>query len=82
MNQNHLDQTPVSENGSIRNLLFPMERMIYIHTDMDGVITCNCIYPSWKLEILQGKDFEILQNDPEYIALCDRVKVLIKTRTK
>ena len=60
----------------------PMERMIYIHTDMDGVIACNCIYPSWKLEILQGKDFEMLQNDPEYIALCDRVKALIKTRTK
>ncbi len=60
----------------------PAERMIYIHTDMNGCITCYCIFPSLELKTLQGKDFEPLHNHPEFINLCQRVKALIITKPK
>ena len=58
------------------------ERMIFIHTHMNGVITCYCVYPSNILRDLQGKDFDPLKVNSEFEQLCERVKALIVTKPK
>ncbi len=58
----------------------PKERNICIHSEMSGLSTCYCIYPSRQLLALQGKDFEILHEHPEFQKLCNRVKALIVTK--
>ena len=58
------------------------ERMIFIHTHMNGVTTCYCVYPSNILRDLQGKDFDTLKVNPKFEELCERVKALIVTKQK
>lgn len=58
------------------------ERMIYIYTQMSGLITCNCIYPGNFLEMLKGKRFERLRGNAEFEALCARVEALAVVRSK
>ena len=58
------------------------ERMIFIHTHMNGVTTCYCVYPSNILRDLQGKDFDPLKVNSEFEQLCERVKALIVTKQK
>ena len=58
------------------------ERMIYIATEMNGMCSCNCIFPSDYFDMLNGKKFEPLREHPEFIKLCERVKALIVTKQK
>ena len=58
------------------------ERMIFIHTYMNGVTRCHCVFPSNMLRDLQGKDFDTLRNHPDFVKLCERVKALIVTKPK
>lgn len=60
----------------------PEERMIYMDTQMNGMCSCYCIFPSNYFDILNGKDFELLRNHPEFKKLCERVKALIVTKPK
>ncbi len=66
----HIDNNPDS----------PMERMIYIRTQMSGMTTCYCIYPSVYYNMLQGKYFDPVRGKPEFTKLCERVKDLIVTK--
>ena len=58
------------------------ERMIFITTTMNGMMTGTCLHPSEHLAALQRKDFDPLRNHPEFEELCDRVKALIVTKPK
>ena len=58
----------------------PEERMIYVKTQMNRMVTCYCIYPSEYWKMLMGKDFEPLHGSSEFEELCERVKALIVTR--
>jgi len=58
----------------------PEERMIYMANQMNGVCSCYCLFPSTYYDILNGNDFEPLRDHPEFIKLCERVKVLIVTK--
>ena len=58
------------------------ERMIFIHTYMNGVTTCYCVYPSNMLRDLQGKNFDALKGNLKFEELCERVKALIITKQK
>ena len=60
----------------------PEERFIYIFTEMSGMSSCYCIFPSNYNDILNGKDFESLRNHPNFVKLCERVKALIITKQK
>lgn len=60
----------------------PKERMIYMATQMNGMSTCCCIFPSYYYDILNGNDFEPLRDHPKFIKLCQRVKALIVTKRK
>ncbi|MBR6709756.1 MAG: hypothetical protein IKL84_08790, partial [Clostridia bacterium] len=60
----------------------PEERFIYIFTEMSGMSTCYCIFPSNYYNILNGKDFDPLRNHPNFVKLCERVKALIVTEQK
>ncbi|MBE6632946.1 MAG: hypothetical protein E7620_01235 [Ruminococcaceae bacterium] len=60
----------------------PEERFIYIFTEMNGMSTCYCIFPSEYYDILNGNDFEPLRDHPKFIKLCERVKALIVTKQK
>ena len=60
----------------------PEERMIYMATQMNGMCSCYCIFPSNYYDILNGNDFEPLRDHPEFTKLCERVKVLIVTKQK
>ncbi len=60
----------------------PEERMIFISTQMNGMSTCYCIYPSNYLDMLKGKSFDPLREREDFSALCERVKALIVTREK
>ena len=60
----------------------PEERMIYMSTQMNGMCSCYCLFPSNYYDILNGNDFEPLRDNPEYTKLCERVKVLIVTKQK
>ena len=58
------------------------ERMIYIRTEMSGMSTCYCIYPSMYYGTLQNGAFDPLRDDPDFKNLCERVKALIVTRER
>ena len=58
----------------------PEERMIFVATQMDGMCTCYCIFPSDYYNVLKGKDFDPIRDHPEFIKLCERVKALIITK--
>ena len=60
----------------------PEERMVYMATQMNGMCSCYCIFPSNYYDILNGKDFEPLRDHPKFIKLCERVKALIVTKQK
>ena len=60
----------------------PEERMIFITTTMNGIVTGNCLYPSAYFSTLQRKEFDTIRNHPEFQNLCERVKALIVTRPK
>ena len=56
------------------------ERIIYIATQMNNMVTCYCIFPSRYYNVINGKDFEPLRDHPKFIKLCERVKALIVTK--
>ena len=56
------------------------KRMIFITTEMNGVMTGICLNPSEQLSTLRGKEFDPLRGHPEFIKLCERVKALIVTK--
>ena len=56
------------------------ERIIYIATQMNNMVTCYCIFPSRYYNVINGKDFEPLRHHPKFIKLCERVKALIVTK--
>ena len=58
------------------------ERIIYIATQMKGMCTCYCIFPSIYYDMLNRKEFEPLRNHTEFIKLCERVKALIVIKPK
>lgn len=58
------------------------ERIIYIETNLSGLTTCDCVFPSRFYDALRGREFEALRNNPEYGKLCQRVRALIVTRPK
>ena len=58
------------------------ERMIFITTKMNGIMTGSCLNPSEQLSALQRKEFDPLCDHPEFIKLCERVKALIVTKKK
>ena len=60
----------------------PEERMIYMATQMNGMCSCYCLFPSNYFDILNGNDFEPLRDHPKFIKLCERVKALIVTKQK
>lgn len=60
----------------------PEERMIYISTQMNGMCSCYCIFPSNYYDILSGKKFQALHEHPDFINLCERVKALIVAKDK
>ena len=60
----------------------PEERMIFITTTMNGMITGYCLHPSAYYSTLQRKEFDPIRNHPEFQNLCERVKALIVTRPK
>ncbi len=60
----------------------PEERMIYMDTQMNGMCSCYCIFPSNYYDILNGNDFEPLRDHPDFTKLCERVKALIVTKQK
>ncbi len=60
----------------------PQERMILIDTHMGKMSRCYCVYPSNYYDVLNGKGFESLRNHPNFVKLCERVKMLIITKQK
>ena len=58
------------------------ERMIFVFTQMGGMTNCYGVFPSEWLNVLMGKEFDPLRNNPEFEKLCDRVKSLIVTKPK
>ena len=60
----------------------PIERDIYIATQMSGMSTCYCIFPSRYLWMFDGDTFAPLHGKPEYKTLCARVRALIVTKEK
>ncbi len=60
----------------------PEERMIFIRTSMNGVISCYCVFPSNVLYDLQKENFDVLKGNLKFEALCDRVRTLIVTKSK
>lgn len=66
-------QSPINAPGE-------QERFIFISTQMRGVTTCYCIYPSNYLPWLRWKAFDALREDPRFQALQKRVEALIVIR--
>ena len=60
----------------------PIERYIYIATQMSGMSTCYCIFPSDYYGMLGGADFVPLHGNPQFEALRERIKALIVTKSK
>lgn len=56
------------------------ERMIFITTKMNGMMTGNCLYPSNYLATLLKSEFDPIRNNPKFEELCERVRVLIVTK--
>ena len=60
----------------------PEERILYLFTEMQGMTSCYCVYPSRYLRVLGGDGFDSLRNRPEFQTLRDRVEALIVTKPK
>lgn len=58
----------------------PEEREIYIYTRLSNLNLCYCIFPSKYWNDLRGDTFAPLHGNPEFEALCERVKALIVTK--
>ncbi|MBE6631787.1 MAG: hypothetical protein E7623_03715 [Ruminococcaceae bacterium] len=58
------------------------ERMIFITTTMNDMMTGNCIHPSEHLDTLHKSEFDPIRNHPKFKELCERVKALIVTKQK
>jgi len=58
----------------------PEERFIFVFTEMNGMSTCYCIFPSDYYDVLNGKNFDSLRDHPNFVKLCERVKALIVTK--
>lgn len=62
----------------------PKERFIFISTRMDGMCTCNCLYPSRFLSIYNNilcqKEFDASRHSPEFTALSNRMQALVVTK--
>lgn len=58
------------------------ERMITFESRTGDILLYHGLYPSRFYDALRGKEFEALQNNPEFEKLCQRVKALIVTRPK
>ena len=58
----------------------PKERMIYVSTQMNGMCTCYCLFPSNYYDMLKDSSFDPVRDEAEFIKLCDRVKSLIVTK--
>ena len=58
----------------------PEERAVMISSWLKGVHNCQCIFPSSYYELLSGEKFEALHKNPDFAALCERVKKLVITR--
>lgn len=58
----------------------PEERMIFIASKIEDSSVCCCIYPNESLRYLNRPIFESLRENPQFTALCDRVKALVVTR--
>lgn len=56
----------------------PEERMVYMATQMNGMSTCYCIFPSQYYDVLSESSFDPIRNHPEFKKLCERVKALIE----
>lgn len=60
----------------------PRERMIFISTQMDGMNSCYCLFPSLHLNVLKSDAFLPLRDNPEFTKLCERVAALIVTEPR
>ena len=60
----------------------PVERFIYIYTEMNRMSSCYCIFPSQIYDDLNGKSFDPLRDHPSFVKLCERVKALIVIKQK
>ncbi len=60
----------------------PLERNIYLATQMSGMCTCYCIFPSRYLPMIEGDTFAPLHGMTEYEALCARVRALVVTKDR
>jgi len=60
----------------------PVERFIYIYTEMNRMSSCYCIFPSQIYDDLSGKNFDPLRDHPSFVKLCERVKALIVIKQK
>lgn len=58
----------------------PKERMIYMGTQMDGMCSCYCVFPSVFLDMLRSNTFKPLFDHRAFEMLCARVKALIVTK--
>lgn len=58
----------------------PRERIIYMATQMNGMCSCYCIFPSNYFDTLSRKEFDPIRSHPEFQKLCERVKALIITK--
>jgi len=58
------------------------ERIISIENRTDDIIVCSYLNPSRFYDALRGKEFEALQDNPEFEKPCQRVNALIVTRPK
>ncbi|MBQ3184280.1 MAG: helix-turn-helix transcriptional regulator [Clostridia bacterium] len=56
------------------------ERIIFICTHISNICRCYCIFPRRYYKMLQSTGFKALQDNPEFINLCERVKALIIER--
>ncbi len=56
------------------------QRMIYVSSEVGGVTSCACLFPSVYYEMLMGAGFEPLCEIAAYRELCERVRALIEYR--
>ena len=60
----------------------PLERMVYIYTEMSGMSNCYCIYPSRFICMLDATGYDSIRALPEFSSLYERVKALVVTKNK
>ena len=60
----------------------PLERNIFIYTEMSNMSSCYCIYPSRFIDMLDAMGYDSIRTLPEFTALYNRVKDLVVTKKK